>query len=129
LLALIAQASTYVSASLAWWQTLRRAGYPRSLRVLVPLGIAKLFTGQVVPSGGVSDAIPVTRALTRRGVSTAAAMAVLLVGLVSYFGAYLATVLSSLGILWLHHRANSALFIVVAIFIVIASRFLRACSG
>jgi len=119
LLALVAQALTYVSASLAWRQTLRRAGHPRSLRILVPLGIAKLFTDQVVPSGGVSGAILVTSALTRRGVPTDAAMAVLLVGLVSYFAAYLAAVLSSLGILWLHHRANAALFVIVAIFVVI----------
>lgn len=119
LLVLAAQASTYVSASLAWRQTLRRTGHPTPLRTLVPLGIAKLFTDQVVPSGGVSGAILVTRALTRRGIPTHAAMAVLLVGLVSYFAAYLAAVLSSLGILWLHHRASPALILIVAIFVII----------
>ena len=46
-------------------------------------------------------------------------MAVLLVGLVAYFAAYLASVLTSLGILWLHNRANAALFVVVAIFVAI----------
>jgi len=46
-------------------------------------------------------------------------MAVLLVGLVSYFGAYLASVLASLGILWLHNRTNAALFVVVAVFVAI----------
>jgi uncharacterized membrane protein YbhN (UPF0104 family) len=46
-------------------------------------------------------------------------MAVLLVGLVSYFGAYLASVLTSLKILWLHDRANAALFVAVAIFVAI----------
>ncbi|HTW53201.1 MAG TPA: lysylphosphatidylglycerol synthase transmembrane domain-containing protein [Bradyrhizobium sp.] len=119
LLALAAQAGTYVSASLSWAQTLRRAGHPRPLSLLVPLGIAKLFTDQVVPSGGVSGAVLVTRALTRRGVPANAAMAVLLVGLVSYFAAYLLAVMTSLLILWLHHRANAALFSVVGIFIVI----------
>jgi hypothetical protein len=67
-----------------------------------PRGIAKLFTDQVVPSGGVSGAILVARGLVRRGVPTNIAMAVLLVGLVAYFGAYLASVLASLGILWLY---------------------------
>lgn len=119
LLAGAAQAATYVSASLVWRQALRRAGHPRSLGTLIPLGIAKLFTDQVVPTGGVSGAILVVRGLTRRGVPTNVAMAVLLVGLVAYFAAYLAAVLTSLAILWLHGRANAALFVVVAIFVAI----------
>lgn len=119
LLALLAQAATYLSASLAWRQTLYKSGHPRPLSLLVPLGIAKLFTDQVVPSGGVSGAILVTRALTRRGVPSHAAMAVLLVGLVSYFAAYLAAALISLLILWLHHAANAVLFVVVAIFVLV----------
>jgi glycosyltransferase 2 family protein len=119
LLAVVAQAGTYLSAALAWARTLRRAGHPRTLRLLVPLGVAKLFTDQVVPSGGVSGAILVTRALTRRGVPTDAAMAVLLVGLVSYFAAYLIAVMASLALLWLHHRANAAFFAPVGIFIVV----------
>ena len=90
LLVCVAQAATYVCASLVWRQALRRAGHPRSLGTLIPLGIAKLFTDQVVPTGGVSGAILVVRGLTRRGVPTNVAMAVLLVGLVSYFAAYLA---------------------------------------
>ena len=61
----VAQAATYVSASLVWRQALRRAGHPRPLITLIPLGIAKLFTDQVVPSGGVSGAILVVRGLTR----------------------------------------------------------------
>jgi hypothetical protein len=73
----------------------------------------------VVPTGGVSGAILVVRGLTRRGVPTNVAMAVLLVGLVAYFAAYLAAVLTSLAILWLHGRANAALFVVVAIFVAI----------
>jgi uncharacterized protein (TIRG00374 family) len=108
-----------VSASLVWRQALKCAGHPRSLSTLIPLGIAKLFTDQVVPAGGVSGAILVVRGLTRRGVPTNVAMAVLLVGLVAYFGAYLVAVLTSLGILWLHGRANAALYVVVAIFVVI----------
>ena len=119
ILACVVQMATYVSASLVWRQVLRRAGYPRRLLTLVPLGIAKLFTDQVVPSGGVSGAILVVGGLTRRGVPTNAAMAVLLVGLVAYFGAYLVSVLASLAILWLHGRANAPLFVAVAIFVAI----------
>jgi glycosyltransferase 2 family protein len=86
---------------------------------LVPLGVAKLFTDQVVPSGGVSGAILVARGLTRRGVPTQIAMAALLVGLVAYFAAYSASVLTSLGILWLNDRASAPIFVVVAIFVAI----------
>lgn len=43
----------------------------------------------------------------------------MLVGLVSYFAAYMLAVITSLVILWLHHRANVALFAVVGVFIVI----------
>jgi hypothetical protein len=46
-------------------------------------------------------------------------MGALLVGLVSYFAAYLASALTGFGILWFHHRANVALFLVVAIFVAI----------
>ena len=108
-----------MSAALVWRQALGRAGHPRSLGTLVPLGVAKLFTDQVVPSGGVSGAILVGRGLTRRGVPTNVAMAALLVGLVAYFAAYLASVLTSLGILWRHDRANAPVFVVVVIFVAI----------
>ncbi len=115
-LACVAQAATYACTALVWRQALRRAGHPRSLSTLIRLGIAKLFTDQVVPSGGISGAILVARGLVRRRVPANVAMATLLVGLVGYFGAYLASVLTSLVIMWLRHRANAALVVVVAIF-------------
>ena len=56
-LACVSQAATYVCAALVWRQALNRAGHPRPLSTLVPLGVAKLFTDQVVPTSGVSGAI------------------------------------------------------------------------
>ena len=119
LLACVAQAATYVCAALVWRQVLLRAGHARSLGTLVPLGIAKLFTDQVVPSSGVSGAILVARGLARRRVPTHVVAAALLVGLVAYFAAYLASVLISLAILWEHDRANAGLLAVVAVFVAI----------
>lgn len=119
LLACVAQAATYVCAALVWRQALRRAGHSRSLRILVPLGIAKLFTDQVVPTGGVSGAILVARGLARRQVPLNVVMGALLVGLVSYFAAYLVSAMASLGILWLHHRVNAVLLFIVVIFVAI----------
>lgn len=116
LVACLAQAGTYVCAALVWHRTLRHAGHPRRLAILVPLGVAKLFTDQVVPTSGVSGAILVARALVRRRVPTRIVMATLLVGLVSYFAAYLISAMTSLALLWLHHRANAAFVSIVALF-------------
>jgi hypothetical protein len=102
-----------------WRQALRHAGHPRSLRTLVPLGIAKLFTDQVLPSGGISGTMLVVSGLIRRGVPPKVAMSAMLAGLISYDVAYLAVVLGSAGILWLHGRANLALVIAVAVFAVV----------
>ena len=74
-LAVLVQAATYASAALVWRQALHRAGYPRSLRTLIPLGIAKLFTDQVLPSGGISGTMLVVSGLIRRRVPPKVAMA------------------------------------------------------
>jgi uncharacterized membrane protein YbhN (UPF0104 family) len=117
--AVLAQAATYVSAALVWGQALRHAGHPQPLRTLIPFGVAKLFTDQVLPSGGISGTMLVVTGLIRRRVPPEVAMAAMLVGLVSYDIAYLMVVLSSFGILWLHDRANIPLTIGVAVFTVI----------
>jgi len=68
---------------------------------------------------GISGAILVARGLTRRQVPINVAMGALLVGLVSYFAAYLAAAVTSLGVLWLHQRASVAITLVVTIFVAI----------
>ncbi len=50
----------------------------RILKSLIPLGLAKLFTDQAVPSAGLSGTLLVARALKRRGVSRDLTMTVLL---------------------------------------------------
>ena len=129
LLAILVQAATYVGAALVWRQTLHRAGHPRSLRTLVPLGIAKLFTDQVLPSGGISGTMLVISGLIRRRVPPEVAMAAMLASLVSYDIAYLMVVLTSTGVLWLHDRANFPLLIGVAIFSVITVAIPTAVFG
>ena len=83
-LAVLVQAATYVCAAFVWRQALRYAGHPRTLWTLVPLGIAKLFTDQVLPSGGISGTMLVVSGLIRRRVPPEIAMAAMLAGLVSY---------------------------------------------
>jgi hypothetical protein len=128
-LALFVQAATYVGAALVWRQALHRAGHPRSLRTLIPLSMAKLFTDQVLPSGGISGTMLVVSGLIRRRVPPEIAMAAMLVSLVSYDIAYLIVVLTSAEILWLHNRANLPLFIGVAIFAVITVAIPTAVFG
>jgi glycosyltransferase 2 family protein len=111
LLALLVQALTYVSAALVWHQALRRAHHALTLRALVPLGIAKVFTDQVLPSGGISGTMLVVRGLIRRRVPPEVAMAAMLAGMVSYDIAYLIVVVTSAGILRFHNAANLALLI------------------
>lgn len=115
-LACVTQILTYVCAATVWRQALRLAGHSRSLRSLFPLGVAKLFMDQAIPSGGASGTLLVVRGLTRRHVRLHLAMAAMLVGLVSYDAAYLIAVLGSAGILWLHGRADLAPVAAVSIF-------------
>jgi glycosyltransferase 2 family protein len=84
----VLQGLTYVCAASVWHAALARAGAPRSLRSLVPLGIAKLFSDQALPSGGISGTLLVIRGLARRDVPAHLAMGALLVGLVSFYTAY-----------------------------------------
>ena len=116
LLACVAQMGTYVCAATVWHRALYRAGHRRSLRSLVPLGVAKLFMDQAIPSGGASGTVLVVKGLTRRRVPLHFAMAAMLVGLVSYDAAYLIAVLGSAGILWLQGRASLAPVAAVSIF-------------
>ncbi|MFL9950439.1 lysylphosphatidylglycerol synthase domain-containing protein [Paraburkholderia agricolaris] len=74
LAALAVQSGTYVSAAFVWRAALRQAGHPLSLRTLIPLGIAKVFTDQVLPSGSISGTILVVHGLTGRLVPAAIAM-------------------------------------------------------
>ena len=106
LLAGVTQAGTYVCAALVWGRTLGRAGYPQTIFSLLRLGVAKLFTDQAMPSGGLSGTLLVVRGLGRRNIPLNVAMAALLVGLVSFYAAYLTVVIASLGVLWWHHQVN-----------------------
>lgn len=129
LLAVLVQLATYVSAASVWRQALYHAGQPQSLRTLIPLGIAKLFADQVLPSGGISGTMLVVSGLIRRRVPPDIAMAAMLAGLLSYDFAYLTIVLTSTGILWLHNRANLPLFIGVGVFAVITVAIPTAVLG
>lgn len=116
LVGLLLQAGTYVCAAGVWYRVLDRAGAHRPLIDVVPLGLGKLFADQAIPAGGISGTLLVIHGLTRRGISSALAMAALLVALVSYYGAYLLAVIASLAVLAALHALGPAIMAAVGIF-------------
>ena len=100
--AALLQVLTYVCAAAVWQRALARRGAAASLAALFPLGLAKLFTDQALPSAGLSGTLLVVRGLTRRGVPRTAAVAAMLTGLVAYYLSYLLATLWAVTILWRH---------------------------
>jgi uncharacterized protein (TIRG00374 family) len=88
LLAVLLQIGTYACAAGAWQRVLSRQHIPTSLWQLIPLGLAKLFMDQVVPSAGLSGTLLVVRALKRRGVPDGASVSAVVVGLLGFHLAY-----------------------------------------
>ena len=116
LLAVGLQLLTYVCAGAVWYCALARIGQSRPMMSLMQLGIAKLFTDQILPSGGISGTLMVVRGLARRQVPSHLAMGALLVGLVSFYAAYGIAALAALGALWLHNQVNPAVIAIGAVF-------------
>ncbi len=114
------QALTYVVAAAVWYCALYRAGSYRPLTTLLPLGIAKLFMDQAVPSGGLSGTLLVMGALARRDIPRPLCMAVLLVGLVSYYSAYLLATITALAVLGVLHAINPAVIGIAVVFAAVA---------
>lgn len=100
LVAALLQVATYVCAAGVWYRALGGVTERPPLRGLVPLGLAKLFTDQAVPSAGMSGTILVVRALARRRVPRGRAVAAMLTGLAAFYVAYALAVGVALIALW-----------------------------
>jgi uncharacterized protein (TIRG00374 family) len=120
LVAALCQAGTYVCATAVWHRALREGNSPLPLRTIVPLGLVKLFTDQALPSGGISGTLMVIGALGRRGVPHHIGMGALLVGLVSFYAAYVLTVLAAVALMWRNHATNPVLLAGMSLLCVIA---------
>lgn len=121
LVAFVLQALTYVCAAGVWQGTLWRAGEHRSFGSMVPLGLAKLFADQALPTGGIGGTVLVVAGLERRGISRPVGMAALLIGLVSYYAAYLTAVVAALAILYRSHALDRAMIAAAALFVLVAA--------
>ena len=133
-LGILAQALTYVCAGGVWWLALRHAGYAMRLREFAFLGIGKLFVDQALPTGGASGTVLVAASLRNRGIPLRIAFFAMLVGLLSYYSAYLASAIATFAIIWTNHRMGFALatafavFALVALFVPLAVIALRSLS-
>lgn len=96
------QLLTYLCVALVWYLALRGGDVRPSLPSLVSLAIAKLFTDQAMPSGGISGSVFFVTALRRQGIASRRCAATLLLNIVSYYAAYLIALLSALGSLYAH---------------------------
>jgi uncharacterized protein (TIRG00374 family) len=88
---------------------------------LVPLGLAKLFVDQIVPTAGVGGTMLVVRGLVRRRVPPPLATATLLVDLLSFYAAHACAVILAVGIVWVHHDMHPVMLTLAALFAVIAA--------
>ena len=125
-LAALPQLATYAAAAAVWYLVLWRAERRRHLSGLYLLGVAKLFMDQAVPSGGVSGSLLVVAALRRRGVSTRIATAALLVGLISFYLAFIIAAVTSLIVTARGHTLNREIVLLVIVFLGIALALLLA---
>ncbi len=99
LLAVLLQIGTYACAAGAWQRVLARQKITTSIWQLIPLGLAKLFMDQVVPSAGLSGTLLVVKALKRRGVPDGASVSAVVVGLLGFHLAYGLALVSALVLL------------------------------
>ena len=111
LVAGLLQVLTYVCAAAVWQRALAYGGSSARLAPLVPLGLAKLFTDQALPSIGMSGTLLVVRGLERRGIPRTAAVAAMLTGLVAFYLGYFVATLATVAILWRHGELRLAILL------------------
>ena len=95
-------------------------GTRRRFWSLVPLGLAKLFTDQAIPTGGIGGTLLVVSALGKRGIRPGVAMAALLIGMISFYIAYVTAVAIALAQLYRQGHLDLLMLGGAAIFLCVA---------
>jgi uncharacterized protein (TIRG00374 family) len=103
ILAVASQSLTYVAAASIWQRVLKASAQSVPFLALYRLSLAQLCAEQVLPSSGLSGALLVVKGLVNRGIAETIGMACMLVGMVSYYAAYLVAILASFAILIATH--------------------------
>jgi len=131
---LLLQGLTYLCVAITWKLALKNVGVDFSVRELIPLSVAKLFSDQVMPSGGISGSAFFITVLSRRGVAPRDCVAALIGSLLGYYSAYVLMALGSLVLLAYYHDIHpwiltaSGLFFVLALVIPVTIIFFRRWS-
>jgi len=126
------QMGTYLCVAAIWRSTLYASGARVPFATLLALAIAKLYSDQALPSGGVSGSAFVVGALARRGVDSRSAFSVLINSTLGYYAAYLAAAALALILLRVEHElqrwmlALALAFAMVAIAIPAAMLWVRS---
>jgi uncharacterized protein (TIRG00374 family) len=102
-LAVVSQSLTYVAAASIWQRVLKASAQHVPFLALFRLSLAQLCVEQILPSSGLSGALLVVKGLVNRGIAETIGMACMLVGMVSYYAAYLVAILASFAILVAAH--------------------------
>jgi uncharacterized protein (TIRG00374 family) len=121
LAALLLQLLTYGCAAAVWQRALASLGHRTELRRLLPLGLAKLFTDQAVPSAGMSGTLLVVRGLVGRGASRTDAVSAVLTGLVAFYLGYLLATLGAVTIVWRNGELRLAILVPAAALCLLAA--------
>lgn len=111
LVAVALQIGTYASEATIWYILLNLVGHRQPLDSLILLSLAKLFTDQAIPTGGLSGNVMMVEVLTHRGVPAKSALSALVTGIIVYFLAYLVMNLPALTILWDYHVLSKLMII------------------
>jgi glycosyltransferase 2 family protein len=118
--AVLMQLGTYLCAAATLQRGIKASGVSRNLFGLVPLGLAKLFVDQVVPTGGLGGTVLVVRALERRRVGRGVATAAVVVNTLAFYASYAIAVGGALAVLWLRHGISRAILFLLTLFAIYA---------
>lgn len=117
---LLLQAATYFSAAMTWRLSLTRLGITYPLLPLVPLGLAKLYLDQALPSGGISGTMFMVSAMSRRGISKEQCISALMVSLAGYYAAYILAALATVFLLGYYRDLNVWVLTITALLCTVA---------
>ncbi|MEL7491497.1 MAG: lysylphosphatidylglycerol synthase transmembrane domain-containing protein [Pseudomonadota bacterium] len=122
------QLLTYACVAAVWRRILDSTGHTVGLMRLYPLAIAKMFSDQAIPSGGVAGAAFVFHALGRRGVPYSDAFTVFSFTAITFLAAFMAAAMVSLTAIAMVDNASPMLSTSIAAFAA-AMLFLILCAS
>ena len=121
LAAIVLQALTYLAQGEIWRKIGRMDGQRLSLWTVYKLALIKLFVDQALPSAGFSGALAVARILGHHALRRASICAAVVVGLTSFFFAYVLSLIGALLLLFFSGRATTVILIPSVIYMVLVA--------